>query len=29
MGSSKVSGDGFSMTIELEGKKLGDCANPQ
>jgi hypothetical protein len=29
MGSIKFSGDGFSMTIELAGKKVGDCANPQ
>jgi hypothetical protein len=28
-GTIKFSGDGFAMTIELEGKKLGDCPNPQ
>jgi hypothetical protein len=28
-GTIKFSGQGFSMTIELEGKKIGDCANPQ
>jgi hypothetical protein len=28
-GAIKFSGDGLSMTIELEGKKLGDCPNPQ
>ncbi len=28
-GSIKISAEGFSMTIELEGKKLGDCPNPQ
>jgi hypothetical protein len=28
-GTIKLSADGFAMTIELEGKKLGDCPNPQ
>jgi len=28
-GTIKFSGDGISITIELEGKKLGDCPNPQ
>jgi hypothetical protein len=28
-GTIKFSGEGFAMTIELEGKKLGDCPNPQ
>ena len=28
-GSIKLSAEGFAMTIELEGKKLGDCQNPQ
>jgi hypothetical protein len=28
-GSIKFSGDGFAMMIELEGKKVGDCPNPQ
>ena len=28
-GTIKFSGDGFSMTIDLEGKKVGDCPNPQ
>ncbi len=28
-GTIKFAGDGFAMTIELSGKKLSDCANPQ
>ena len=28
-GTIKLSADGFAMTIELEGKKLGDCPNPK
>jgi hypothetical protein len=28
-GTIKLSADGFAMTIELEGRKLGDCPNPQ
>ena len=28
-GSIKFAAEGFAMTIELEGKKIGDCANPQ
>ena len=28
-GSINFSGDGFSMKIDLDGKKVGDCQNPQ
>jgi hypothetical protein len=28
-GTIKFAAEGFAMTIELEGKKVGDCSNPQ
>jgi Protein of unknown function (DUF3617) len=28
-GMIKLMGDGFGMTIQLEGKRVGDCDNPQ
>jgi len=28
-GAIKLMGDGFAMTIQLEGKRVGDCPNPQ
>jgi hypothetical protein len=28
-GTIKFMGDGFAMTIQLEGKRVGDCDNPQ
>jgi Protein of unknown function (DUF3617) len=28
-GGIKFTGDGFAMTIQLEGKRVGDCDHPQ
>ncbi len=28
-GTIKLMGDGFAMTIQLEGKRVGDCDHPQ
>jgi hypothetical protein len=28
-GTIKFMGEGFAMTIQLEGKLVGDCNNPQ